>query len=178
MKTLSMERPIVFINTDEKLLINSSVLMSITTSLVFSKENKINVVADKSIQPLISYSIYYCQSNGDIVFSKYADHMTKAINNIKYYGSNSIMSKRKDIVLAVIGQKPDPTILTLCLGMTRRKLIFVGNLNAVYESPLWATMLNTLPSECIYNFPPEFVEKDIPPIKALNEIFPLKDDKS
>lgn len=176
MKTLSMENPIVFINVpfnEEEInsLINASVLMSITTSLVYSKDNKINVVADKVIQPLISSSLYFCQTNGDAVFSKYVDHLTKAISNIKYYGANSIMSKRKDVVLAIIGGKPDPTILTLCLGMTRRKLIFIGDLNVVYDSPLWATMLNTIPKDWIIEFPLDFLEKEIQPIKPLNEIF-------
>lgn len=186
-KTLSMDHPIIFINVnipmneeeDEenikkvKFLINPSVLMTITTSLVYSKDNKINVVADKLIQPLISSSLYFCQTNAEAVFSKYVNHMQKAMCNIKYYNANSVMSKRKDVIIAIVGEKPDPTILTLCLGMTRRKLILIGNLDVVFDSPLWATMLNTLPEGCIIDFPLEFVEREITPIKALNEIFPL-----
>lgn len=192
---LTMDRPIVFINISSqqqldikdsddnfseenqinniKYLINPSVLISIITSLIYSKDNKINVITDRVIQPLVSSSLYFCQTNSEAVFTKYADHLKKSLANIRYYQANSIMSKRKDVTIAITGDKPDSTILTLCLGMTRRKLILIGNLDVAYESPLWATMLNTLPKGWIIDFPTELVEREIPPIKAMNNIFPL-----
>lgn len=171
---LTMDKPIVFLNIsvdDIKMIVNPSILIIIAASLLYCKDEKLNVIADEYLQPLISSSLFICQTDGKRVFSRYVEHLQKSVSQVKYYGQSSIMSKRKDVMICMIGNTPDSKSLTMCLGMTRRKLIFIGNKNIVYNSPLWATVLNTIPEEWIIDFPLMYVENEVSPLLALNSVF-------
>ena len=168
---VSMDHPIVFINVpiddNFKDLIYSTVMITISAGLIYPK---VNVISNYSILPKISAAIFKCQTDSESVFIKYNKFLQHAAERVKYYYSRSVMSQRKDTVI-VVADSPDSIVLQLALGMTRRKLILIGNLEIVSKSPLWSTMLNQLPQDLIIDFPADIAHKESSPFRQLDQVF-------
>ncbi|OHT12498.1 hypothetical protein TRFO_17669 [Tritrichomonas foetus] len=158
---VSMNHPIIFVNVNN---FSASVMITIAAGLIYEK---VNLIADKTLLPSLCSSIYQCQHNGNLVFTKYVSFLQHAAQRVKYYYSKAMMSKRKDMCIAV-ADSPDSIMLQTCLGMTRRKLILIGQLDMVLRSPLWLKMLGKIP---IIDFPDEYVENEISPFKPLKPIY-------
>lgn len=163
MNVISMDRPLVFVKVDNYL---ASVFVSIVAGLVFES---VNLISRRELLPQLGSSLFAFRTAGDAMFTKFRQFMSAAAGRVKFYNAGAVLSKRKDVIVAVASHC-DSSVLQVSLGMTRRKLILIGKLEDVCESPLWATLLNQMPSDWKFEFPSSLFSMEVTPFKPIQDI--------
>ena len=127
---LSMNKQVVFIDTNT---FSSAIMISIAASIIFEK---VNLISTKELLVKLCSILFKCRTDGNLIFTKFVHFFEKCASRISAYYFEAIKSHRRDVTIAVTDSF-NSSILKNALGFTKRKLIFVGNLNIVSQSPLW-----------------------------------------
>ena len=160
---ITMDRPLVFVQTDNYL---AAAVVSVVAGLVFET---VHTISRRELLPQLSSCLFAFRTMGESVFTKFNKYMSSAAARVKLYASGSIISKRKNVVVA-LASHCDSSILQLALGRTRCKLILVGKPEDVSESPMWATVLNQMPQDWKFTFPSSLLTEQTAPFKPVQDI--------
>jgi hypothetical protein len=161
---MTMDRPIVYVQIDS---IAMAVMTAVIAGLVFQH---VQLVGDRSLLPRLAHAVFRCKADGGQVFTKLVEFMQTAAARVVVFSAKALVSQRKDVVIAV-AHDCDSESLELALGLTRRKLILMGDIKTVGAFPLWSTLLSQMPSDRIFQFPRQFVENEAPPFRPFLELF-------
>jgi hypothetical protein len=163
-EVVGMARPVVFVAVEE---LSAAVLLAVVAGLVYES---VSVIARREILPQIASALFVCRNEPDRAFSKFVEFMQAAVNRIAAFGIHGLSAGRRDTVVA-IGDNCNSELLQVALGMTRRKLILIGNPAVIRRSPLWAALLNHIPKEWMFEFPREYSEEEWTPFRPIGPIF-------